>query len=165
MKRILSLLPLLFLLALLSTVPESSAPCCAADIPNGGAVSGTSEVAAGTAEVAAAPKIVVFYLHGTARCSNCIEFEKWGKAAIETTFADELKSGRLEWRVHNIDEPEHQHFVEEFQLYTKAIVLGEMKDGKVARWKNLEKIWDLLGDEAAFGKYVAGETRAFLDGK
>ncbi len=155
----------ILLLSLLLLLPFTLIPSSAAEAPAAPATD-TIEVAAasGTSEVSAAPKVVVHYLHGTARCSNC-KFEKWGKAAIDVAFADEIKSGRLEWRVFNVDEPKHQHFVEEFQLYTKAIVLGELKDGKIARWRNLEKIWDLLGDEAAFGKYVADETRAFLDGK
>lgn len=150
MKRILEA----SLLALLLLAPG---PAGAADAPKAPAT--------GTSEVSTAPNVVVHYLHGTARCANCFNIEKWSKAALETGFPAEMKSGRLEWRMFNTDEDAHAHFVEDFQLYTKAIVLGEVKDGKVARWKNLEKIWDLLRDEAAFKAYIAGETRAFLDGK
>lgn len=151
------MLPLLLALLVLCPAPASAE---GAPLP-----SGTAEISAGTAGTAVGAKVVVHYLHGSARCSNCLKFEKWGKEAVDTAFAGELKSGRLEWRVFNTDEEAHAHYVEDFQLYTKAIVVGEMKDGKLARWKNLDKIWDLLGDEAAFKAYVTAETRAFLDGK
>jgi hypothetical protein len=30
------------------------------------------------------------------------------------------------------------------------------------RWKRLDKVWDLIGDQQAFEKYVRDEVRAYL---
>jgi len=55
--------------------------------------------------------------------------------------------------------------VKDYELYTKSVVLSETKNGKEVRWKNLDKVWTLLGDEAAFKKYVRDEVSAYLKSK
>jgi hypothetical protein len=42
-------------------------------------------------------------------------------------------------------------------------VPADIQDGKPTRWKNLERIWELLDDEPAFLRYVETEIRAFFD--
>ena len=63
---------------------------------------------------------------------------QYSEEAIRGGFADELASGRLAWRVVNIDEPENKHFVQDFELVTKSLVLVEYQDGKVTRCENLQ---------------------------
>jgi hypothetical protein len=48
--------------------------------------------------------IVVYYFHGNVRCPTCITLEEYSKEAVETFFADELESGRVQWQVINFDE-------------------------------------------------------------
>jgi hypothetical protein len=43
------------------------------------------------------------------------------------------------------------------------VVVSEVRDGREVRWRNLEKVWDLLGDADAFQAYVEREVQAFLD--
>lgn len=111
---------------------------------------------------AAAPTFVAYYFHGTRRCSNCRKIEAYSAEAIQAGFADELKDGRLEWRVVNIDESENRHYIQDYQLYTKSVVLSSMTGGKEIKWINLDKIWQLLGDKEKFIDYVQEETRAFM---
>lgn len=107
-------------------------------------------------------KVIAFYLHTTRRCVSCQKIENYSREAIETGFAEELKSGRLEWRVLNTDKPEHKHFLDDYQLYTKSLVLSKIEDGKETEWKNLEKIWRLLGNRNNFMEYVQTEIKSFL---
>ncbi len=59
----------------------------------------------------------------------------------------------------NVDEPADKHYVDDFQLYTRSLVVFDARDPK--RYKVLEKVWELVGDKPAFQKYVEQELRAF----
>jgi len=107
-------------------------------------------------------KVIVYYLHTTARCPSCLKIEAYTAAEVTGALAGPLSDGRLEWRVLNVDEPENAHYTEDYELYTKSVVVSEMKDGKEVRWKRLDKVWDLLGDKQAFMKYVDDEVQAYL---
>ncbi|MCP4710679.1 MAG: hypothetical protein GY869_18805, partial [Planctomycetes bacterium] len=78
-------------------------------------------------------------------------------------FAEELKDGRLKWQAINVDESTNEHFVSDFELTAKSVVLVNQQDGKQASWKNLEKIWDLTGDKEKFVAYITNETRTSLE--
>jgi len=107
-------------------------------------------------------KIIVYYFHGTRRCSNCIKFEEYSKEAIDSAFTQELKDGQMEWRMINIDEPENKHFINDYQLFTKSLILSKVVEGKEAKWKNLDKIWDLVTSKEKFIEYVQNEVKAYL---
>lgn len=107
-------------------------------------------------------KVIAYYFHTTHRCATCLKIENYSHEAIEKGFADELQDGRLEWRMVNTDEEENEHFVEDFELYTKSLILVEIKDGEQIRWKNCTKVWELLMNKDAFRTYVQDEVRSFL---
>ena len=74
-------------------------------------------------------------------------------------FAADLEARRLEWQAVNVDEPANQHFIRDFQLYTRSVVIVDAKDPK--RFKVLDRVWQLVRDKPAFQKYVEQEIRAF----
>lgn len=107
-------------------------------------------------------KIVAYYFHGTVRCETCLNIEKYTDEALNTYFADELADGRLVWRVINREVPPNEHFVEDYQLYSQALIIIDSIPGQPAEWKNLEAIWDYAGDKAAFIEYVHTEVGQYL---
>lgn len=109
-------------------------------------------------------KVIAYYFHGTARCPSCMKIEAYTKETIQRDFAQAIKDGRLEWRVINVDEPGNEHFTKDYQLYTKSVIIAEVKDGRQIRWKNLEKVWELLHGRQAFGDYIRAEISAYLKG-
>jgi len=106
--------------------------------------------------------IVAFYFHGNMRCKTCRKIEAYSDEAITKGFSDELASGQFEWRVVNTDISENEHFVTDFELVTKSVVLAEYRDGKVLRFNNLSKVWKLVRDKDDFITYVRDETRNFI---
>lgn len=118
-----------------------------------------------TAHAAPADGVVAYYFHGEFRCSTCRKLEALSREAIETGFSDELKSGELRFEVVNMETPATKHFVKDFQLVTKSLVLVEYRGGKVLRWQNLPDIWKLVKKDDAFIGYVQHETKAFLGAK
>lgn len=108
-------------------------------------------------------QFIAYYFHTNFRCSSCKKIEQWSHEAITKEFADQLKSGKLEWRVVNVEVPENEHFSDDFSLYTKSLVIVEQTDGKPVRWENLEKVWQLLNDQAGFSEYVTTRISAFME--
>lgn len=110
-----------------------------------------------------APRIVAYYFHGNLRCATCRKLEAYSEEAITKGFEKELDSRTMEWRAVNTDEPENQHFVQDFELVAKALVLVEYQDGNVTRFSNLRLVWQLIGDKDGFLKYVRDSTSKFLE--
>lgn len=107
-------------------------------------------------------KVIVYYFHGDMRCTNCINFEKYTDELMKTTFADAIKDGSMEWVVVNTDQRGNEHFMKDYQLYTKSIVVVDAKGGKQVKFKNLTGIWQNIGNKAKFQDYVKGEIQAYL---
>ncbi len=105
---------------------------------------------------------IVYYFHGNARCTTCKTIEAYADEAVHAAFGEDLDDGTLQWRVVNIDEPANRHFIQDFQLVTRSVVLAEYRDGKVVRSKNLDQVWQLVRDKQRFVDYVQDETQAFL---
>jgi hypothetical protein len=110
---------------------------------------------------AGSPGCIAFYFHTTLRCVSCRKIEAYAQEAIEKGFAAELKDGRLVWKVVNIEEKGNEHFAQDYQLFTKSVILVDQRAAS-PRWKNLPKVWELLGDKEAFLRYIQAETRTFL---
>ncbi|MBX7244045.1 MAG: hypothetical protein K1X53_01020 [Candidatus Sumerlaeaceae bacterium] len=138
----------------------SAAKSSAAD-----ASSTSTRKADGKATAAADRKVIVYYFHGDARCTNCINFEKYSVELMKTTFADAIKNGSIEWRVVNTDQRGNEHFMQDYQLFTKSLVLVETKAGKQVGFKNLTGIWQTVGDKGKFQDYVRGEIQAYQAGR
>lgn len=109
-------------------------------------------------------KVVVYYFHGNTRCFTCRAIENFSRAAVGNGFPDELQKGRLEFQAVNVEEPANEHFVRDYQLVTRSVVLVRYADGKQEKWKNLDRVWELVRDNEAFAGYVQTETRQFLGG-
>lgn len=110
----------------------------------------------------ATDQVVAYYFYGNVRCATCRKLEAYSKEAIEDGFSQEIASGGLEWRAVNVDEPENEHFVTDFELVTRALVLVEYADGEMTRWQDLKLIWKLVGDKAGYMTYVREATSDFL---
>jgi len=107
-------------------------------------------------------KVIAYYFHGTFRCSTCRTIEQYSLEAIQTYFAKELGSGKLEFRPVNIEEPENKHFIQDYQLVTRSLVLSLVSDDKEMKWKNLADVWKLVRDKDKFFQYVKDEVEKLL---
>lgn len=110
-----------------------------------------------------ADKVIAYYFHGNYRCASCTKMEKYSRDAITMYFDKEIKQGVISFKTVNTDLSENKHFLQDYQLYTKSLVLIAVKNNKTLKWKNLEKTWQHLNSKNDFYKYVQTETRKFLE--
>lgn len=121
--------------------------------------------AAGMPTPAPRDGILVYYLHGATRCPTCRTIEAYAREAVETGFADALKSGAIRWQVINYEEPGNEHYATDYNVVAPNVVLVKFQDGKQVAWKGLPEVWEVVGDKAAFLKFVETSLQNFRQGE
>ena len=111
------------------------------------------------------PKFVAYYFHAAFRCPTCRKIEQLSAESINSSFSSELKSGNLEFRRVNVEEPQNRHFVSDFKLYTKSLVIVRYSGDKVEQHKNLTRVWELVQSPQQFRDYVRAEIGKFMEGR
>jgi hypothetical protein len=91
--------------------------------------------------------------------------ERYAREAIEEALAAEINAGLLEWRAVDYDEPANEHFLKEYGLTASALVVLSQGQAGATSWRNLDRIWDLVSDEASFKEYVVETVNAMLRGE
>lgn len=107
-------------------------------------------------------QIVAYYFHGSFRCPTCYRIGQYAKEAIETNFKEELASGKIVFKTINVEERKNEHFVNDYQLYTKSLVISLVKNSKEVKYKNLTKVWEYISNKQAFFDYVKTEVSNYL---
>jgi len=124
---------------------------------------GQSDACSVTEDTGCDTQYTAYYFHTSKRCAACQRLESWSESAIKSHFQEELGSGELQWKTVNVEKEGNRHFVQDFKLYAQSLVITEQGDGETERWKNLEKVWQLLRDKEAYEDYVTGEIKAFME--
>ena len=113
------------------------------------------------AEMASAKKDTIFttvyYFRNSARCPTCMKIEAWSRQVVEKSFSNQMEKGILTFKAINIDEKDNKHFAKDYKLITKSLIVSQRVNGREESWKNLDKIWTLLGKESKFKNYVKEE--------
>jgi thiol-disulfide isomerase/thioredoxin len=129
---------------------------------SGAVAAGAPTPPAAAAPAVAGSRVVAYYFHGTSRCTSCLTIEKYFHDAIQKYFANELKSGKLEFHAINAELPANQHYIRDYQLTTRSVVLALYRDGRQVRWANLQDVWLLLNNQERFYQYVKDNVASFL---
>jgi hypothetical protein len=107
-------------------------------------------------------KVIAYYFHVTVRCTTCRTIESYSREVIEQKFGGDIAKGRLQYKMVNVQLPENQHFIKDYQLFTKSLVLVRFEKGRQAEYKVLNDTWELVGNKQAMQGYVEREVRDYL---
>jgi len=113
----------------------------------------------------AAKTATVYYFYTNARCSSCTTIEAYTREAVEQKFSAGYKGWTVAFKGVNIDEKANEHFVQDYWLNSKAVIVQKFSGDKPLNWGKLDKVWTLTGDKDAFLAYIAEETGKLLDQK
>ncbi|MGD9201753.1 MAG: nitrophenyl compound nitroreductase subunit ArsF family protein [Chitinispirillia bacterium] len=114
-------------------------------------------------KVHTADKLVVYYFHTEYRCWSCNQFEKLTQEVLEESFRDEVEKRKIEFRPINVETDRNKHFIEDYKLITKSIILSLQKENRQLNWKNMDKIWTLVRDTEKFKGYIKEGIAYYLD--
>jgi len=107
-------------------------------------------------------KVIACYFYTNVRCPTCRKIEAYTQEAV-TGLAAAGKDVPVEWHAINTDEAGNEHYKADYSLVVKSVIVADWRDGKQMQWKNLDKIWELVDDQAAFQKYIREEVAAYVE--
>lgn len=114
------------------------------------------------AEEPRAGQVIVYFIHGRAKCPTCDLILAHTRNALASSFREETEGGSVVLRPVDVEKPGNEHFMEDFDLYTTSVVLFTLGNDGKPRWDNLEKAWELAEKEETFVSYLSTELRRFL---
>ncbi|MBN1827654.1 MAG: hypothetical protein JW884_00710 [Deltaproteobacteria bacterium] len=116
-----------------------------------------------TAQNGGDSKLIVYYFHTTDRCYSCNLIEKFTKETLVSYFQKEIADGLIDVQIVNVERPENNHFIKDYKLYTKSVIVSDVVKGNEIHWKNLTRVWELIRKESSFRDYVSREVRLCLE--
>ena len=109
----------------------------------------------------AADRVEVVYFHRTQRCHSCIYAQEWTFYTIETYFADELASGKVTFKVFNVEDKENATIVKKYGAFTSSLFINTIRGG-TDHIEEVTDIWLLLGNDEAFAEAVRSKIEESL---
>lgn len=117
----------------------------------------------GTAERSASGNhVAVYYLHSTFRCETCNKIEAMTKNLLDREYSAFLNDGRMLW--DEIDFMKNTELAERFEIAASCVVVADIRDGSVLRYRRLDEVWTLIADPPAFDAYLRRVIDGYLNG-
>jgi len=107
--------------------------------------------------------VVVYYFHGYKRCQTCNSMEALADLAIAERFAAQRSDGSVVFKAVNIETDTDRHFVDDFALSSKCVVMVTRRGGEDLGWRRLDEVWEKIGDETVYKDYIAENLDACLE--
>ena len=115
-----------------------------------------------TLPVVAGNQVVMTYFISGVRCESCKKIEDLSRETAEKSFSAEVATQKLVFRVIDTGEPANRHYVDDYKLTSKTVVISHRVDGKETEWKDMDKVWDLLDQPDAFRSYLASAIQDYF---
>lgn len=74
--------------------------------------------------------VEVLYFHGKQRCVTCNAIEKLTKEVVEKDFAEQLKNGKVVFKVIDISTKEGEKIADKYEVTWSSLYINKWKDGK-----------------------------------
>jgi len=110
-----------------------------------------------------ADRVEVVYFHRTQRCYGCLYAEDGIRYTVETYFKDELTSGKVTFKMLNVEDKENATIVKKYGAFTSSLFINTIRDG-TDHIEEVGEIWFLLGNDEAFVEAVRSKIEKSLKG-
>lgn len=87
-------------------------------------------------QTASGDYVEVLYFHGKQRCATCLAIESNTKAALESSFAEQLENGKVVFGEIDLSLPENEEIAEEYEAAWSSLFIVGHENGQESR-KNL----------------------------
>lgn len=74
--------------------------------------------------------VEVLYFHGKQRCVTCNAIEKLTKEVLDKNFAQQLKDGKVVFKVIDISTKEGEKIADKYEVTWSSLFVNKWKDGK-----------------------------------
>lgn len=94
------------------------------------AYSGKAQAAGPQKNTVAKDRVEVMYFHGKQRCVTCRAIEKATKEVLDTYFVNEVKSGKIQYRIIDISQPANEKIADKYEVSWSSLFVNGWKKGK-----------------------------------
>ena len=108
-----------------------------------------------------ADMVEVVYFHRAQRCSSCIYAETGTRYTMETYFKDELASGKLIFKVVDVEAKENDTIVKKYGAFTSSLFINTIRNSS-DQIEEVKEIWLVLGKDEAFIEVVKSKIERSL---
>ena len=106
-------------------------------------------------------RVVVMYFHRTQRCPTCLKMGSYTEEAIKTGFAEELKSGKVEFHFIDFQDQHNEALTKGYNISGPSLIVAQVADNKVSQYKSLKDMWTKVRDKSAFLEYVQNNVKEY----
>ena len=101
-------------------------------------------------------KVEVYHFHATRQCVTCKTVGAFSEEAVNTYFANELKSGKLVYSHVNVDLTENKALVDKYEAKGSSLLIGVYgKDGSFSKQEDTN-VWYKIDNKTDFMSYLKG---------
>lgn len=108
-------------------------------------------------------RVEVIYFHGNQRCASCIAVGDLAEKTVNTSFKDELASGRLVFADANYDLPENAALATKYNVTGSSLWIGVYDANGFHKEEDI-RVWSLIKDKDAYSTYLSGVITKRLNG-
>lgn len=109
--------------------------------------------------------INVYYFYANPRCYSCQMIEDYTRFSVESNFKSDYNEYKVVFKAIDVGEQDNRHYIQDYWLTSKSVVIQKFIDEKPIKWKRLDKVWQLLGSKDTFVNYVTSEIKNLADEK
>ncbi|MBN2781465.1 MAG: hypothetical protein JXR21_05835 [Candidatus Marinimicrobia bacterium] len=106
--------------------------------------------------------VAVYYMHSTFRCETCNRIEAMTKNLLDREYSAFLNEGSMLW--DEIDFMKNTALAEQFEIAASCVVVADIRDGSVLRYRRLDEVWTLTADPPVFDAYLRRVIDDYLKG-
>ena len=106
--------------------------------------------------------VIVYQFHRRFRCDACYKLEEAINEGLKTHFSEELKAGRLVYRVLDLDAPGTETFEEKYDFFYNTVIVVDVENGKETRFKNLEDVWGMVEEKETVIRFIREHVEEYL---
>ncbi len=108
-------------------------------------------------------RVEVIYFHGKQRCATCMAIEKNTREVLNSMFANELKNGKVVFKIVDISTPEGEKIADKYEVTWSSLFVNKWKGGKETRNNITEFAFgNACKNPDAFKKTLADKIRQLL---
>jgi hypothetical protein len=109
-----------------------------------------------------AERVVVMYFHRTNPCETCQKMSAYTEEAVNAAFADQLKSGKVEYHYIDFQDQKNEALVKGYKVDRPTLIVVQVAENKVKNQQNLKEMWTLVRDKDEFIEYVQKNVKGYL---
>lgn len=106
--------------------------------------------------------VEVLYFHGKVRCQTCNDIEASASKVVRASFAKELKSRQVVYRVVDISQSKNKALARRYQVSWSSLILVRHHAGKEKVVNLTNYAFSHIADKQAFQKELERQMRMLL---